>query len=357
MPGAWKDGWLSKSPKKRRYPINTKRFAPTILVVLITAFLGWSVPAAAQVEEPVLPNITFLGEGPQTFTIDPSLLFVIKTYTNNEFLFVTLQATTYQAKRNERVWSTDTFPSSGVRLFDEWISYGNYDAGCLVNFVQIEDNIDTRRNTFYINNNPLLTVEQGMVVYGSFTVPETGELTFFAEDSIGMIITPCQAAPGPTLTPTTEASATVTQAVLTSTPTITETQAVVTSTSTATQDPLTDTATPTLPVQATTPVGAQTDQPSQTPTPSATSGATLGTPFTPTPPLNTATASATFTQTPPSNTNAETSTPVPNPPQTIPPTGGGPGPREIAIFGTLIAAAFALLGGAWWYLLRWRRHG
>jgi hypothetical protein len=299
-------------------------------------------PAALQGS---LPQIAFLGEGPQTFSLDPPLKFLVKTYQNGEFVFVTVDPPTYEAVEDERVWSVNFLPAESIRLFHQGKSFGQVEAGCVVDFVQIDDNVDNRRNNFFINGQTLHSVEQGMVTYGSFTVPVAGELTFYAEDSIGLIANLCEMAPTetatsqptatpetPTATPTTTATATSTPENPTATPTVTNTPDVPTSTPTTTTTVV---------------------RPTSSPTATATSTRIV---TTVTQPAQFFQQTATPTRAPTQTATSFTRTPVPTPPF-IPVTGGGPGPDQIAGMGAAILAALGLLTGAWGALLRRIRNG
>ena len=355
----------------------------SIFLLLLLIGSG-GAPSAALAQQSVLPQITYLGQGPGTFTIDKSLTFIVKAYQNNQFLFITADPPTFQAKANERVWSTDFVPAEELRLFGEWHSYGQVQAGCVVNYVQIDDNVDDRRNTFYINGAPLQVVEQGMVTYGSFTIPEDGELTFYAEDSIGMVIDICTAqatlvpslAPSATETLTLAPSLTATSTQVTVTPTLTLTQTTAqpsfTPTFTLTQTPAEPSLTPSFTLTQTpaqpslTPTNTATLTPTNTapavvensPTPTSTTPAQQFTStFTPTrPPGQPGLATATQTPAQPSLTPTATGTLVPTP-ALIPVTGEGPGPREIAATAAALLGALGLTGAAWWLALRWKRNG
>lgn len=379
--------------------MNRKSLSPLVALLLIVLLMSIptsvsALPDASPVQQSSLPNITFLGQGPGTFTVEPPLKLLVKTYVNNQFLFVAHDELSYRAKANERVWTIDVVPDEPIRLFDELKSFGSVQAGCVVNYVQIEDNIDTRRNTFYINGNPLQVVEQGWVTYGTFTVPESGELTFFAEDSIGMVIELCQTVQTvvPSFTPTTEASFTPTPtatlptatptnviSTVTLTPTITSTapgvQITLTPTSTSTapgvQITLTPTETPTGTIVAGSPTPTNTPTATgvvstNTPTPTSTAP---GVQITLTPTNMGTLATATITNTPglltPTNTpGLSTSTPTATAPAiqitatpratvgSFPVTGGGPGPREIGAIGAGLVGMLLLVGAGWWFLLR-----
>jgi hypothetical protein len=379
--------------KMKKFSHLTFLLLTAIALAVPTTVFALSTDLRPAQQSSTLPNIQYVGQGPDTFTVEAPREFLVKTYQNGEFLFVTDPGPTYRAKRNERVWTTDFLPAGPFRLFDEGISYGNVSAGCVVNYVQIEDNEDDRRNTFFINGQPLQVVEQGMVTYGTFTIPEDGELTFFAEDSIGLLVELCLAA-APSITPP----------VPSDTPTVTVTETVAnTPTDTATPG-VTDqapSATPTTAggdiIPTDTPTVTQTESvsqplPSATPTlgdpqPTATSTQDLSVPTasaTNTPPTSgdvipTATSTITLTPNPlsPTATNTQassnvqaTATRTPSgsitlqatatrqaTPANIPVTGGGPGPREIGTISAVLLALFGLVAAGWWYVLRVYRRG
>lgn len=240
---------------------------------------------APRQEVPSLPSVSFLGTGPATFNIDPSHTFVIKYRAND---YKEEPGPTYEAKVNERVWDFEFVPEGEVILFSQLQTFGMVEAGCLIEYVQIDDDVDGRINFFYINGALVHTVPQGMVTRGSFVAPASGELTFMANDSVGLAITICQdqvtLTPTPTETATATATATVTD-MPSLTPTATETLSVtLTATPTGTWEP-TATATPTL---------------TQTPTQTATS-------------TTTATPTVDFPPGPGEGTPTATATPIPLP--------------------------------------------
>jgi len=262
------------------------------VALILIAWISMMGPQGAEVgvarqEVPTLPDILFLGEGPATFNIDSNHSFIIK-YGRNRYRDV--KGPTYTAAAGERVWSFSFIPEGGVDAYHRTVDFGFVDAGCVIQFAQIDDDIDERINEFSLNGDAIYTVAQGMVTYGSFIVPTAGQLTFYANDSVALVIRICKDAA--TLTPTPTPTATATE-----TPTLTPT-----GTPPPTETP---TATPTATLTpSATPTGTLT------PTPTAT--ATLpGATFTPTP---TPTASATATGTPPPTvTSTATATLPPNP--------------------------------------------
>lgn len=341
--------------------MKKKSLALTTIVIFVLLTLSISnIATASPAQAPALlqsslPDIDFLGEGPETFTVEPPLKLLVKTYENGEFLFVLHEENSYTAQRSERVWSTNFLPEESIRLFDEERSFGSVEAGCEVNYVQIEDNLDDRRNSFYINGTLLQTVEQGMVTYGSFTVPESGELTFYAEDSVGLIVELClnqqTETPPVEVTDTPEVTTTATVPGITVTPEVTETGAP-TATFTPSMPP-----TDIVEIPSETPTTALTVVPgaSVTPTPTATTsvpGATA-TPTVPGVPGQEVSPTPTATGPAP----ASTATRVPTPAGGIPLSGGVPGPREVAWMGFALIAGLAVVSAAWWRLFRWYRNG
>ncbi|HZW03104.1 MAG TPA: hypothetical protein VFF68_04205 [Anaerolineaceae bacterium] len=328
--------------------MNKRTISFTLLLLALAVLFPLSGIAIAdtlhrpQAQGAGLPQIDFLGDGPGTFSIEEPLLFLVKTYEDDQFVFRIVDPPTYEAVRRERVWSIDQDPGN-IRLFHESRSYGAVEAGCQVDFVQIEDNVDSRRNSFFINGDLVHTVEQGMVTYGSFVAPAAGELTFYAEDSVGLVVLPCQVivtgtppTPPPPATPAATATFTATAtltvpATLTSTPTATATVTV--------PPPATPTATASATVKRTnTTAPTNPNQPSTTPSLTPTRTRT---------PLSTSLSQAT------ARTATQAATPA-----GIPVTGGGPGPGDIGRAGAALAGALGLVALGWVQLIRWyRRHG
>lgn len=131
-----------------------------------------------QQEVGTLPDVKFLGEGPQTFTITSDHEFLVK-FRRNEYKKE--DPPTYDAKPGERVWDFSDIDATGVPHYKELVQFGSVEAGCLTEYVQIDDDVDDRINHFFVNGIEVHTVAQGMVTYGSFVVPEDGALTFMAQ--------------------------------------------------------------------------------------------------------------------------------------------------------------------------------
>jgi hypothetical protein len=258
------------------------------VVLLIAAWVSMMGPQGTvvdvpQQEVPSLPSVAFLGTGPATFTIDPNHTFVIKYRAND---YKEEPGPTYQALVNERVWDFQFVPEGELIHYQELVPFGPVEAGCLIEYVQIDDDVDTRINFFLINGVQVHTVAQGMVTRSSFVAPADGALTFMANDSVGLAITICQ--DQVTLTPTATATMTAT--------------ATATAMSTATVSP---TATATLSVTLTaTPTGTWEPTATSTSTPTATATATAT--LTPTPTVD-------IPEGPGEGTPTVTATPIPLP--------------------------------------------
>ncbi|MCL4803780.1 MAG: hypothetical protein KJ046_05735 [Anaerolineae bacterium] len=262
------------------------------IALMVVAWVSMMRPGAATIssslqEVPHLPQVSFLGEGVADYTIDPSHVFVVK-YRRNDYKEV--PGPTYTAKVNERVWDFSETDSAGVPHYKELVPFGPVQKGCVTEFVQIDDDIDDRINYFYVNGVEVHTVTQGMVTYGSFVIPENGDLTFMANDSVGLAITLCnsQTTATPTTTPTVTGTFTPTPtatATMTATATITSTVTVTpTLTATATNTP-TD-------IPTATPTGTLPATPTETTTPTPTATMVITPPVT-----STATATATLAPT------------------------------------------------------------
>ena len=148
-----------------------------LLVVAWVSMLGpqGGMGGIPQQEVDLLPSVTFLGEGPGTFTHDPENTFVIKYRRNN---YKNETGESYTTDSNERVWSFNFVPDDGVYPYHSTESFGPVKMGCVIQFVQIDDDVDERINSFSVNADKVYTVAQGMVTYGSFIVPRDGELIF-----------------------------------------------------------------------------------------------------------------------------------------------------------------------------------
>lgn len=227
-----------------------------------------------------LPGIQYLGEGPASYDIGPFKSFIVK---RSPYRFDAEPGPTYTAVGDERVWSISVLNAAPSALWDDWIELGDKPAGCVIEYVGIDDDVDDRINEFYLDGVVVETVTQGMVFDGSFVVPAAGNLRFYAKDSVGGWITPCVDIITPTDIPT-------------ETPTETPSPTV-TNTATPTEEP---TETPTEGPSLT-----PTDGPSPTPTDPPTE--------TPTPTETTIPPTSTATQSPPTPTIEVTPKPTKKP--------------------------------------------
>jgi hypothetical protein len=253
-----------------------KRIAATIFIFLVVAIWIQSMRQVGTSDGQQLPGLEYLGEGVAEYDVGPLKGFVVKRL---PYRFDYEPGPTYTAARNERVWSISGLNAAPPKYWDEEINLGNKPAGCVIEYVGIDDDVDGRINRFFLDGEVIETVTEGMVFSGNFVLPRDGNLTFFAEDSVGGWIAPCVEIITPTDEPT-------------STPTETPSP-----TATNTPDPsITPSATPTDG-----PSPTPTDGPSPTPTE----------PSTVTPTSTAVIPTSTATQSPP--TPDVTSTPTKEP--------------------------------------------
>jgi hypothetical protein len=247
------------------------RIVTTFIGIMILLLLGWAGVKGLELdaqrplsrflfqEVPILPSIVYLGEGAATHTIDPAHTFVIKYRAND---YKTEPGPTYTSRARERVWEFSEVPDDGIILYDQWENFGPVTAGCVIQYAQIDDDVDSRINHFYLNGIIVHTVAQGMVSYGSFVIPEDGELMFYANDSVGLVIRICRdvvtSTPTATLPPTETPTPTPTVSE-TLTPTVTPTGTItVTATATPTATPIVSITPPIDPGEGGTPTATPT---------------------------------------------------------------------------------------------------
>ncbi len=211
-----------------------------------------------------LPSVVYLGEGAGQYSVNPGGDFIVKRLYPFRFDFE--PGVSYTAVAGERVWGMYGSTEAPPAVYDAWNEFGEVQAGCLIDYIGIDDDLDGRLNRFYLNGAVIHTIAEGMVFSGEFIVPEDGQLRMFAEDSVGGWVTVCEEV----LTPTPDPSDTPTN-----TPPPTETA---TNTPTPTIDP------------SVTPSVTPTDEP----------GSTV-----------TSTAEPTETESPPDITATPTTTPTP----------------------------------------------
>lgn len=253
--------------------VITSAGALLLLAAMLVGILALLLSEPAQADS--LPQLEYLGQGPGSFetTLDA---FIVKVH---PFDFTLESGPTYEARRGERVWAESGASNAPPAIWDQIVSFGPVTAGCMVDYIGIDDDIDGRRNTFVLNGQPLHLISEGMVFSGRFFVPSDGELLLDAKDSVGGWITVCDEIA--TETPTSTGTATETPTA-TATPTATTTGTV---TSTPTETPTgTLTVTPTeTPTETPTATGTATQTPTPTLTATATGTATVTATATPTP--------------------------------------------------------------------------
>jgi hypothetical protein len=69
---------------------------------------------------------------------------------------------------------------------------GQVPAGCQIAYTGIDDDLNAQFNQFLLDGVAIHTIQQGMVFSGQFAIPSAGNLTFVAEDSIGIWIAECE---------------------------------------------------------------------------------------------------------------------------------------------------------------------
>ncbi len=235
-----------------------KRITGFALLLVFAALGIMRLDRSVQAAE--LPSPTFLGGHPGTYSSPEGRNLLIKR-TAGGFRFDELDGpVTYTTKAPvERVWAiNDNRGAPGI--YEETVELGFVEAGCIIEYVGIDDDVDDRRNYFLLDGEEIKQIEQGLVFNGTLVIPRDGDLTLRADDSIGGWLNVCEEREDPTETPTPLAS----------------------DTPTATASPLpTDTATP-----GPSPTSTNTPPPTNTATP----GPSLTPTDTPVAPTGTATA-------------------------------------------------------------------
>jgi LPXTG-motif cell wall-anchored protein len=155
--------------------------ATAVLAVLFNIISGNAYAA--------LPEVRFLGGHPDTYTKESDEVFVIKKV--SPFRFINQEdGNSYTTQgQHERVWISNAEWNS---VYHDWKSFGEVSNNCKVKYVAIDDDEDSRINRFYIGDDVVHTMDQGMVVKGEFTVKDGGELKLYAEDSIALFVEVCE---------------------------------------------------------------------------------------------------------------------------------------------------------------------
>jgi hypothetical protein len=221
-------------------------------LALLTMIHVWQVNAGGN-----LPSVSYLGDS-GTFNVGPGHNFIVKQL--RPFRFVSFPGPEYTARADERVWSVQgvvDVPAAEVGITRV---LGSVEAGCLIDYVTIDDDVDDRVNYFLLDDEIIHVMGQGLTTRGRFMIERSGVLSYRANDSIGAFVSVCEESvtltPPPTLTPTATLTPTETPSI-TMTPTATVT-GTLTATPTTTPVILTPTAEPD--------VATETPIPSPTPT-------------------------------------------------------------------------------------------
>ncbi len=197
-----------------------KRFlslgALLLLIVLWTQSLQQQTSVSAVAAE---SSLEFLGEG-GSYTIEPGRNFIVKR--RSPFRFENVPGPTFTASANERVWASTM--SSPRAYVEQTIDYGYVPEDCRISYTAIDDDVDDRINSFYVGDELVHDMPQGMVTGGEFRTPKAGNLRLQAVDSIGVWLNKCSVEETPTPTGTTPPTVTATATVSpTIPPTITAT--------------------------------------------------------------------------------------------------------------------------------------
>ncbi len=156
-----------------------RRLIGGALVIVVALGMGLFFRSfQARAAQNNLPDVEFLGEG-GFFEIPEGYFFVVELHKE----WQCLPGPTFEGQN--RVWKSDG--CGFERHFQEVVSFGEVAAGCEVEYVIIDDDIDNRINQWQVGGQTVETVTQGMVSEGSFAVPFDGELTLIANDSIGLV--------------------------------------------------------------------------------------------------------------------------------------------------------------------------
>ena len=148
-----------------------------------------------------LPAITFLGVGPSEYVIDSAHTFVVK---RKDDTFMQLPGPFYDGDDGQRVWDFEFVPDDMVILENSITTFGQVAAGEVVAYALIDDDVNARTSYFAIDDTLVHETNQGMVVYGDFVMPRSGELLFSSRDDVAVVAynTSVTRTPAPTVTPT-----------------------------------------------------------------------------------------------------------------------------------------------------------
>lgn len=178
----------------KRLQIIGISFGVFLMMVLLA---GGSVFGGTDVANS-LPEVEFLGEGPETFntTLDD---FIVKRG-QEQYDFVAGPA--YEAAAGERVWAVRGTKEAPNVINNSVDHLGTAYKNCTVEYVGIDDDENGIRNGFFLGPNLVELIQEGMVFQGDYIVPITSQdHRLVAEESIAYWFTPCEEEE-PTATPT-----------------------------------------------------------------------------------------------------------------------------------------------------------
>ncbi len=257
-----------------------KRIVYIALVATLLFLWSQSLPkTSAASPTAATPNLIYLGESAGTYEAGPNGSFIVKRL--HPFRFDFVPGPEYTSPGDERIWAISGHDQAPPADYHNYHSFGFLEQGCVIDYTGIDDDVNGKINHFFVNDELVHTINEGMVFGGRFVMPKSGELSLYANDSVGIWTTLCDSQETPTPTPTLEATATATLEP--------------TATATATLEPTLE------------PTVTNTPDPEQTPTvtPEVTETPTA-TPTTPATPLPTMTATP-----PPEDRTPPTPSPTP----------------------------------------------
>jgi hypothetical protein len=201
--------------------VKTKELILIILLfllgIVVLSFLT-SLVDAAPADQPEFPAAVFVGEGPLSVSMTEGKNYVLKPKGGLKFELILGSDQNYELPNSARLWETNANMAPTV-LYQQTINLGQVEAGCIIDYLQLDDDIDSRVNHFSINGVQAHTVAQGMAVKGNFVVSAIGELEFTANDSVAIWLGICEKKITPTPSPTGTATSTPTAtATVTATP-------------------------------------------------------------------------------------------------------------------------------------------
>jgi hypothetical protein len=171
-------------------------FGITAVMILLSGS-AFSGPDAAN----SLPEVEYLGEGPETFNTTLADFIVKRGQEQYDFV----AGPTYEATEGERVWAVRGTKEAPNVINNSVANLGMAYENCTVEYVGIDDDENGIRNGFFVGSSLVELIIEGMVFEGSYVVPfTTPDHRLVAEESIAYWYTPCEEGSEPSETPTEE---------------------------------------------------------------------------------------------------------------------------------------------------------